>query len=141
MDLLPALRAATRERLQPVVRQLVADVVADDRGVLPAGESHVDEAAEFVMDRVGGMAPHLGTGMAGLTLAFDAYCSGQAGGLRYHQQDIVSRRRHFEAWRKLPGPLQSWTTFYEKMGTFAYWSVVEEAEHGVSGSAAREQAS
>lgn len=83
----------------------------------------VDQASEALLGRIGGMAPHLGAGMAALTLAFDLSCL-SAGG-RYSALDEASRARAVDRWRRLPGPLASWAQFYEKMGVFSYWSVLE----------------
>ncbi len=131
------LRASTRDRLRPTVQQLISDVVSDRGGAPIAGAEHVGAAADDLLSHIGGMAPHLGTGMAALTLSFDAYCTGRGLGRRFHELDLEDRRACFDAWRLLPGPLKSWTLFYEKMGTFSYWAVVEDAEEGHSGSAER----
>ena len=73
--------------------------------------------------------------MAALTLSFDGYCTGQGAGRR-HELDLQTRRACFNDWRKLRSA-QGWTLFYEKMGTFSYWAVVEDMDHGHSGSAER----
>ena len=135
--MLRALRSTTRDRLRPTVQQLIADVVSDAAGQPLAGPDHIAAAAEDLLSHIGGMAPHLGTGMAALTLSFDGYCTGRGAGRRFHELDLQTRRACFNDWRKLPGPLKSWTLFYEKMGTFSYWAVVEDMEHGHSGSAER----
>ena len=135
--MLRILRATTRDRLRPTVRRLIADVVSDGAGAPLAGAEHVDAAAEDLLSHIGGMAPHVGTGMAALTLSFDGYCTGRGAGRRFHELDLETRRACFDAWRKLPGPLKSWTLFYEKMGTFSYWAVVEGARHGHSGATER----
>lgn len=131
--MLRTLRTHTRDRLRPTVRQLISDVVSDPAGAPLAGSAHIPAAAEDLLSHIGGMAPHLGAGMAALTLSFDGYCAGRGLGRRYHELDLQTRRACFDAWRRLPGPLKSWTLFYEKMGTFSYWAVVEDAEHGHSG--------
>ena len=127
------IRKSTRSRLRPTVHRLVSDVVADATGTPLAGDEHVSAAADDLLSHIGGMAPHLGAGMAALTLSFDAWCAASNGGRRFHDQSLSERRQCFDAWRRLPGPLKSWTLFYEKMGTFSYWAVVEEAEFGHSG--------
>lgn len=135
------LRARTRDRLRPTVQQLISDVVSDAAGAPLAGPEHLHAAAEDLMSHIGGMAPHLGTGMAALTLSFDGYCTGRGVGRRFHELDLDTRRACFDAWRLLPGPLKSWTLFYEKMGTFSYWAVVEGVDHGHSGAAERREPS
>ena len=78
--MLRALRSTTRDRLRPTVQQLIADVVSDAAGQPLAGPDHIAAAAEDLLSHIGGMAPHLGTGMAALTLSFDGYCTGCAAG-------------------------------------------------------------
>jgi hypothetical protein len=113
------LRRAARTWLRPTVRQLAADL-----SMVDAPEPDlVDQAGDALLRRIGGMAPHLGIGMAGLTLVFDLSCL-SAGG-RYASLDPDARARMVERWRALPGPLANWALFYEKMGAFSYWSVLE----------------
>jgi hypothetical protein len=127
----PALSAAARAtvaaRLRPTLAQLVRDVVADELD----GEVHVPAATEVLLRRIAGMAPHLGVGMVGLTLLFDASCRPMGG--PFHRLPADARARALDRWRALPGPLASWAVFYEKMGVFAWWSVCEEAEHKTDG--------
>jgi|GEM_PF-3126118 len=118
----PPLRHAIKERLRPTVAQLVRDLVADELH----GEAHVAPATEVLLHRIGGMAPHLGAGMAGLTLAFDAWCRARGG--PYATLPADARLARLEEWRHLPGPLGGWSQFYEKMSVFAWWSVAEEEE-------------
>lgn len=113
------LRRVARAQLGPTVRQLTADMSM----VETPDPSVVDEAGEALLRRIGGMAPHLGMGMAALTLAFDLSCLAEGG--RYPALDAQARARMVDRWRALPGPLAAWATFYEKMGVFSYWSVVE----------------
>ncbi|RME26287.1 MAG: hypothetical protein D6798_07005 [Deltaproteobacteria bacterium] len=122
------LRTALKEHLRPTVAQLVRDVVADEHD----GERFVDDATEVLLRRIGGMAPHLSAGMTVLTLGFEAW-SAVRGGVPYTRQAAADRRARLEEWRRLPGPLASWAQFYDKMGTFAFWAVVEERELGTSG--------
>ncbi len=125
-------RRAVKSRLRPVVAQLIRDLVAEEND----GEAYVDEATDVLLARIGGMAPHLATGMVGLTLTFDSFAA-LRGGRSYAGLGADQRAACLDLWRGLPGPLGSWSQFYEKMGTFAYWSVVEEREHGAIGAAPR----
>jgi len=121
-------RSAIKEHLRPVVAQVLRDLVADEND----GERFVDDATEVLLHRIGGMAPHLGAGMTMLTLCFEGW-STVRGGAPYPRQSVDQRLARLDEWRRLPGPLASWAQFYDKMGTFAFWAVVEECEHGTSG--------
>lgn len=119
---LPAsVRPAVHRRLLPVARALVADLCMVDR----PDPALVEEAAQALLRRVGGMAPHLGAGLAALTLAFDLSCG--PGG--YASLSPEARRRALERARALPGPLASWSQFFDKFAVFTYWSCWE-ARHG-----------
>lgn len=123
-----AVRSRVKAALRPTVSTLVRDLVAEENG----GEAFVAPATEVLLHRIGGMAPHLAMGMSALTLGFSAWGLAR-GGRPFPAQSRQARARRFEEWRALPGPLASWVQFYEKMGVFVYWAVVEEAEHGSSG--------
>ncbi len=111
------LRGLAKAALRPTIRQLIRDLAADEF----EGEAYLDEVVEHLLRKIGGMPAHLGSGMAGLTLLFEA--SGPA----WHRLPTSTRRARFEAWRGKP-LLGDWVVFWEKMGVFVYWSVVEEAE-------------
>ncbi len=111
------LRGLTKAALRPTVQQLIRDLVADEF----EGEELVNEVSCRMLRKIGNMPPHLGVGMAALTLAFEA------SGPVWHRLPAESRKKRFEAWRGTP-VLQDWVTFWEKMGIFVYWSVVEERE-------------
>ena len=106
--------------MEPIVAQLVRDVVAEEFG----GEIYVPETTARLVQKIGLMPPHLGAGMVGLTFVFDGL--GRVRGGAYAQLDEAARRQHLQTWRKAPvGVMRDWVQFYEKMGTFVYWSVVE----------------
>ncbi len=115
-------RSLARRSLTPVVEQLVRDVVADEF----EGEQRVADVASRLLSKIGNMPPHLGFGMAALTLAFEAQ------GPVWHRLDDATRRARFEAWRGRP-VVGDWVQFWEKMGVFVYWSVVEEEEDHAHG--------
>ena len=76
--------------------------------------------------KVAQMPPHLRLGMAGLTLAFGAYVRARAG---QALSDLPLERRAalLAEWQQAPlGPCQQLVQFYEKMGAFLYYSIVEE---------------
>ena len=113
------LRTLTKAALRPTVQQLIRDLVADEFD----GEQRVEDVADRLLSKIGSMPPHLGFGMAGLTALFEA--SGPA----WHRLGVDTRKARFEAWRGKP-VFGDWVTFWEKMGVFVYWSVVEEEEEG-----------
>jgi len=112
------LRGLTKAALRPTVEQLIRDLVADEF----EGEALVKEVCCRMLRTIGNMPPHLGTGMAALTLAFEAT------GPVWHRLPAATRKARFEAWRRRP-VLKDWVTFWEKMGVFVYWSVLEEREN------------
>jgi len=115
-----------KARLRPVVRALLSDLVAEE-----FGPEFLDEATERLLRRIRCMPPHLGTGMAMLTLMWD-YSSVAEVGHRAHQLAPSLRRERFSAWKTGPiGPFRDWTQFYEKMGVFVFFSTMEDRGHHV----------
>ena len=111
------LRGLAKAALRPTIRQLLRDLASDEFG----GEAHLDQVVEHLLRKIGGMPTHLGSGMAALTLLFEA--SGPA----WHLLPPATRQARFESWRGKP-VLGDWVVFWEKMGVFVFWSVVEEAQ-------------
>jgi hypothetical protein len=118
LPLPPALSA----RLARAVRGLVEAEVAeeldlDDLSGLPG----LDETARVLQGRLLGMPRHFATGMVVLTLGFE-----EVG--RFSQLPLARRRRRLARLRALPlGPLKNFSTFYDKMAPFVFWSVLEES--------------
>ncbi|HJN72413.1 MAG TPA: hypothetical protein QGF58_00650 [Myxococcota bacterium] len=115
--------AVAKARLRPVVRALLHDLVAEEFGL-----QFLDEATERLLARIRGMPPHLGGGMAMLTLMWDLSSVAEVGH-RAHQLAPSLRRERFASWKTGPvGPCRDWTQFYEKMGVFVFFSTMED--HG-----------
>ncbi|MFT5686712.1 MAG: hypothetical protein ACI8RZ_007668 [Myxococcota bacterium] len=114
-------------RAAPVVSGLAEAVIAAEVGLSDlTGVSHVTETGAILLKRITQMPPHLSVGMLVLVLSFDRYCRARAGsgvaGL-----DNGRRTEMLGKWKVSPiGPLRQFVQFYEKMGTFVYYSCVEE---------------
>lgn len=107
-----------------LVSQLVSDLVdPEGRGLDPA---HVAGAAADMQARLRYMPRYMGMGMTGLTLLF-----ARVGYTTLPREQRVAR---IERWRKGKVSLQrDFVEFWEKMGTFTYWSRVEKAELAAQG--------
>jgi hypothetical protein len=119
--LIAPMRESALERLEPVVEALLCDLVVDEFH----GHAYLPQTRDRLLHKIRQMPPHLGLGMVGLTLAWDAYGVGR-GGKPSHLQPVDQRKQRFHEWREGPVLLQTWTQFYEKMGVFVYWSTVED---------------
>lgn len=119
---------ALESAVAPVVRSLVETVISAELGRDDlSGVPHVDEAVEVMMHKMLHMPTHLSWGMQGMTLLFDA--AGTLGGGRPFRFKPMAARRKQLAWMKgAPvGLLRDFAAFYEKMGSFSYYSLIEEA--------------
>ncbi len=101
-----------------LVNTLLDDLLdPDGRGLDPrilAGATRDMQGRTRIMPR------YLGTGIRALTLVFGA------GYVRLPKQRRVAR---IERWRTSPlSPMRDWVDFFEKMGTFAYYTNVEHAQ-------------
>ena len=113
--------AVVKARLRPVVRALLSDLVAEE-----FGPEFLDEATERLLTRIRGMPPHLGVGMAMLTVMWDMSSVPEVGH-RAHQLAPSLRRERFVSWKNgRVGPFRDWTQFYEKMGVFVFFSTMED---------------
>ena len=115
--------------VEPVVRAIVAAVLADQMGRDDVqGIPYVDESAEVVLRKLSQMPVFLGSGMKGVTLAFDA-SSVATHGRRFRALTLPEQKRQLRQWRGAKvGILKDFVSFYEKMGVFAYYNFVEEAK-------------
>lgn len=113
-------------QVRPVVASLVATVVSAG-GKEPDPEL-VERAADALLDRIADMPRYLGAPMLAATVAFEAY--GLANGAaRFSRATPERRRRQLAAWRRAPlAVFRDFVAFYEKMGNFAYFSLVEERD-------------
>ncbi len=77
-------------------------------------------ATQDMQARVAGMPRYLGAGIKALSLVFAA--------TGYPRWPLARRLGFIRAWRSSPlSPMRDFVEFYEKMGTFVYWSRVEHA--------------
>ncbi len=123
----PTLPPALRARLSPVIRAIAEAEVAeeldrdrlDDVPLLP-------ETAVVLEHRLLGMPKHFAAGMVALTLVFDR-STRATDGATFTQLSLAKRRKALARIRALPlGPLKNFTTFYDKMAPFIFWSALEE---------------
>lgn len=114
-------------RLAGVVRAIAEAEVAEELGRDElAGIPFLDDTAEVLQARLLGMPSHFAAGMVALTLAFDK-STRATHGASFSRLSVADRRRVLARLRKLPlGPLKNFTTFYDKMAPFIFWSELEE---------------
>lgn len=118
------IRPLVKARLRPIVRNVLRDLVAEEFGT-----EHLEQATDRLLHRIGAMPPHLGAGIAVLTLTYESHGVARYG-QAMHALPADKRRRLFKKWKTSPvGPLRDWTQFYEKMGVFVYWSTMEDRGH------------
>ena len=113
-----------RHVLEPAVTALLEDVLD------PHGQGNLDPVAfaaavQDLLVKLAGMPRYLGVGMKGLTVMFDL-----AGG-PHHRRPVRDRAKRLDRWRRAPiGTLRTFVDFYEKMGTFAYYTHIERLHPG-----------
>ena len=124
------LHAGLAARLQPTVAAIVAAVVTAEIG----GPDQLDPAAlagaqRIMGERLRAMPPHMSAGMLALTTLFEQ--GGWAtGGAPFSALPAARQAAVLGAWRRSPIPFcRDFVDFYEKMGVFVYWSIIEEAHH------------
>jgi hypothetical protein len=127
---MPEPASALSRAVAPVVRSLVETVICEELGRESLdGVPHVEEAGEVVLHKLVHMPEHLALGMQAMSLLFDA-TGGFGGGGRFRDQPLARRRAGLARMRRAPvGLLRDFAFFYEKMGAFAWYSLLEEA-HG-----------
>jgi hypothetical protein len=108
--------------LTPVLGSVVRSVVSEAVGAPEGGDEHLDRASKVMQEKVGLMPRFLAWPMMGATLAFDLY-GFAVGGRPFHSLPSDARRRQIRQWREAPISFcQDFLDFYEKMGTFVYFS-------------------
>lgn len=118
--------ATMLRRARPTVLGLTEAIL--DRESDPSAPSRpLSATMEAMVGKVDQMPPHLKLGMAGLTLAFAGYARTRTG-RSLSKLPVERRLALLEEWRGAPlGPCRQFVQFYEKMSTFLYYSLVEEA--------------
>lgn len=111
--------------LRPVVAALVRAVLSIDDRVAREQRPVLEATTDGLLRKIYGMPRYLGLGMMMLVVLFDWY--GLFFGLRRFRALSLDRAtRQLEHWRRLPvGPCRQFVEFYEKMGTFIYYSQLE----------------
>ncbi len=99
-------------------------VVAPDQEGALAGE--LDATTTELVRKVGAMPRYMGLGIQVLTVVFE--CWGLlTGGRRFSRLARPKRERQIQTWQGSPiGLMRDTVEFYEKMGTFVFWSGREE---------------
>lgn len=95
-------------------------------GSTPIDPALADETTDALLAKIAQMPSYLGAPMVALTVFFDA--SGVAfAGKPWRAQSPEQQRRQLALWRTGPiAPFRDFVAFYEKMGNFIYFSLVEE---------------
>lgn len=114
--------------IEPLLRSIVSAML---RTILaPADTSaHHERLTEEMIVKVLNMPRYMGVGVVGLTLAFDGEAVSRHG-RRFVQLDPAAQAEQLDRWRRSRIPLKRLLVdVYEKMGTFIYYDLVEQAEH------------
>jgi hypothetical protein len=122
--------APAAEVLRPTVSSVVEALVSETEG--EADPEILDRASRTMMGRLRAMPRFIGLPMMAATLVFDG--SGVVFGRRpFRSLPPEARARVLNAWRRAPvGVFRTFVEFYEKMGTFVYFS--EKYESGEAAS-------
>jgi hypothetical protein len=124
-----ALPTPVRARIERVVLAIVEAEVAEELGVESLdGVPFVEETAQILGRRLFGMQRYLAGGLSAMTLVFDASTVATQGG-RFHTLPLADRRKALARVRAVPlGLVNNFAAFYDKLGGFTFWSLLEE--HG-----------
>ena len=83
-------------------------------------------AQQAMVAKFGQMPPHVRIGLLGLTLGFSAYARGRSG-RAFSRLPLARRLALVDEWRSSTVPVcPMFVQFYEKMGPFLYYSLLEE---------------
>ena len=118
--------AGTRSAVEPTVRSILDALIARELEQDSALDApFFEETVEGMLDKLFGMPRYLVFGMVGLTLVFDQAARIQ--GSAFCAMSLDDRHAVLRKWKFSPvGPMRDFVAFYEKMGTFVYYSHVEE---------------
>lgn len=119
--------ARVKGTLRPVVAAIAETVIAEELGRDDlAGVRFLSETADGLLHKLVNMPSYMGVGMMALTLTFDGL--GVASGAPFHRLPLAKRRVIFRRLKGVAvGLLAAFFAFYEKMGSFIYYSHLEEA--------------
>lgn len=113
---------------QSTVEGLTEAIVSQEAsGPSADGLPHLPAAKAAMVAKVQQMPVHLQLGMTGLTIGFSAYVRARTR-KSLHELPLPRRLSLLNEWRNAPiGPCRQFVQFYEKMGIFLYYSLVEES--------------
>lgn len=116
-----------RLRVRRVIRAMTEAVVAEELGVESLeGVPFVGETAEILERRLFGMQSYLAAGLSGMTLVFDA-STVPLHGRRFHTLPLAQRRKALARVAAIQvGLVNNFAAFYQKLGGFTFWSLLEE---------------
>jgi hypothetical protein len=104
-----------------VVSAILEDLL-DPEGAGGLDAALLRDATAAMQGRISGMPTYMGLGIRMLTRVFTAD--------GYSKLPKARRIARIEAWRNAPlSPMRDWVEFYEKMGTFVYYTQVERSHH------------
>lgn len=108
--------------VRPMLGSVARSVVAAAVGVSNDRDTHIERTSEVMWEKISLMPKFLGYPMMGATLAFDLYGIA-VGGRPFHLLGPEARQRQIHQWRTAPIAFcQDFLDFYEKMGTFVYYT-------------------
>jgi hypothetical protein len=118
-------RAAVRPVVEAIMEALLTRELGPDS---PSPPPLLCETVDDLMRKLFGMPQYLAVGMVGFTLAFDR-ASLFRHGRRFCALEIDQRLGQIERWKfSSIGPMRDFVSFYEKMGTFVFYSHLEESQ-------------
>lgn len=122
-------RNPVRARVARVIHAITEAVIAEELGVESLeGVPFVAETAQILERRMFGMQSYLAGGLSAMTLTLDSATIGRYGH-RFHRLPLAQRRAVLANVRSVPlGLVNNFAAFYDKLGGFTFWSLLEE--HG-----------
>lgn len=116
-----------RSRVRRAIRAITEAVIAEELGVESLeGIPFVEETAAILERRLFGMQSYLAGGLSGMTLVFDA-STVPLHGRRFHALPLAQRRKALARVAGIQiGLVNNFAAFYQKLGGFTFWSLLEE---------------
>ncbi len=110
--------------MAPIVRALVVALVVPADQVEPLATT-IDQTTTELVRKVAAMPRYMGLGIVVLTWVFE-WWGLLHGGRRFRHLGAARQERQLRLWRRAPlGLMRDLVEFYEKMGTFVFWSYRE----------------